>query len=488
MRKITLSAEEYTISDLPNVDQLVYDANGFPAASNFTKKSKGAILKHLNQTKTLTVRKNKLCWNNKTKSMKGGGAKKKRSKKQSRSRSRSRTNSKSDNLLKMMMMQQMLTRSYKKNQDQTEEHYLNQLGAGDVANSPTSSLSFKGTLRQYQDHLEKMNDLSWDQLDSSELEEIVEIQDHLKNTSLMLTKITEAFLANLKKDVLDQATSIKNQVKSNKYGNEYNNQLRGERTKIKQFLGKYSTLNHLCQINESSFDASAAFCKLYLDVEKLSKEIDQLSVQNDFNKNLTELNNFLSNKITLSPQEVTAKVDENNALINQHPDEYLGASLVYQFQRTHKQIIDKETERFREERLREDAERAKSKTSVTFAPTPDLNLIDPDPMNKEQSSPKYISVEKTTTTITKPTPEPVGFLAALFGPTQPTTSTTQPTTSTTQPIQQPQPTQPQLTTPQLTFEERLAKLEQHHHTQQKKPEDLYQLNPTAISPQQPNYY
>jgi hypothetical protein len=216
-----------------------------------------------------------------------------------------------------------------------------------VMNLATSATTFGPAIQQYAQYLTFLagqpNPLA--QLQGNQLNILINNADQLLVASEKSLQTLNSISRVIQNQYLDKATNLRSTIQSYKYGERYNipASIAQEKAQIANFLIQYSAVKLPCRSTVTIGKTRSTFCRLYEAIESQYKEIQKLSLQNDFGYllNLVEkYNNRQDTTITLA--EVKRNLSELQ-LMAQDPitRAVLGNNLVTRYDSTNRAYMSR---------------------------------------------------------------------------------------------------------------------------------------------------
>jgi hypothetical protein len=372
MRKLTLkSGKEYHLNDLPGADKLIYDTDGFPSTSNFTKISSGATIKHLDRTMKLITKRNRLVWQDQDHPDQIGGY----------LDQYGMENGMPPVGMPVSSLAGYGAGGYYQNNSgyypPTGGYYPptggytmggypgtlpiipgsgitpmimpNTLALGGLQTPLSQSGFTRRSLNMFLRYIRglAMKGINWKQLNVKELQDLINISSSIKNVSMTLTAILNQFKNDLDENVMTRAIDIYNEIKDKGYGEKYNNVLANEKETINNFVKVFQPFSAMCSpltmstgtvTTEAQMLYSRQLCEIYTRMVKLNKDIGLLSMRNDFKYVLDEIEKIAINQETIQQYQtqLTQLLSDASTIYSQVGGSgVLGGDLIARYNKIH---------------------------------------------------------------------------------------------------------------------------------------------------------
>ena len=182
-------------------------------------------------------------------------------------------------------------------------------------NLATSATTFAPAIQQYSQYLNFLasqpNSLA--QLQGDQLNTLINNADQLVIASEKSLQTLNSISRTIQNQYLNMATNLKSTIQSYGYGERYNNPAQNAQQKalLASFLTQYGAIKIPCRSTGAMGKSRATFCRLYETIESEFKEIERLSLQNDFSWLLKDVEKYNNRQdLTISPMQVKQNLSE----------------------------------------------------------------------------------------------------------------------------------------------------------------------------------
>lgn len=214
-------------------------------------------------------------------------------------------------------------------------------------NLATSAITFGPAIQQYTQYLNFLasqpNPLI--QLQGNQLNTLIDNADQLVIASDKSLQTLNAVSRTVQNEYLNMATSLKSTIQAYGYGERYNNPAENAQQKalLANFLAQYSAIKIPCRSTTTMGKTRSTFCRLYEAIEMEYKEIQRLSLQNDFNYLLKDVEKYSNRQdLTIPLIQVKQNLSELQTMISDPTtNALLGANLLNRYEAVNQAHMNK---------------------------------------------------------------------------------------------------------------------------------------------------